>query len=137
MINIDIKLITHLQRFLSKIVSFIYRKCLPNKMRKIVFPLVDLINSHVNRIYSLLTDIYPTIRLIQKKGPCNAMNPTLLTAGSGRDSAFLSDLLFQTEPEIMKEARRQGMITMEQDGILKVLKGITTIEEVLRVAEEK
>jgi len=29
------------------------------------------------------------------------------------------------------------MITMKQDGILKVLDGITTIEEVLRVAEEK
>jgi len=39
--------------------------------------------------------------------------------------------------EISKEAKRQGMMTMKQDGILKVLAGITTIEEVLRVAEEK
>jgi type II secretory ATPase GspE/PulE/Tfp pilus assembly ATPase PilB-like protein len=37
-----------------------------------------------------------------------------------------------SEAKIMEEARRQGMITMRQDGILKVLKGITTIEEVLR-----
>jgi len=29
------------------------------------------------------------------------------------------------------------MITMKQDGIFKVLNGLTTIEEVLRVAEEK
>ena len=29
------------------------------------------------------------------------------------------------------------MMTMKQDGILKALEGITTIEEVLRVAEEK
>jgi len=42
-----------------------------------------------------------------------------------------------TETNILEEAKRQGMITMKQDGILKVLKGITTIEEVLRVAEEK
>ncbi|OIP76000.1 MAG: hypothetical protein AUK06_00915 [Parcubacteria group bacterium CG2_30_36_18] len=35
------------------------------------------------------------------------------------------------------EAKRQGMVTMKQDGILKVLDGITTIEEVLRVAEER
>jgi type IV pilus assembly protein PilB len=37
-----------------------------------------------------------------------------------------------SEAKIMEEAKRQGMVTMRQDGILKVLKGITTIEEVLR-----
>jgi type IV pilus assembly protein PilB len=37
-----------------------------------------------------------------------------------------------SEAKILEEARRQGMITMRQDGILKVLKGETTIEEVLR-----
>jgi type II secretory ATPase GspE/PulE/Tfp pilus assembly ATPase PilB-like protein len=42
-----------------------------------------------------------------------------------------------SEAQILTEAKSQGMITMKQDGILKVLKGITTIEEVLRVAEEK
>jgi len=42
-----------------------------------------------------------------------------------------------SEANILKEALRQGMISMKQDGILKVLNGITTIEEVLRVAEEK
>ena len=40
------------------------------------------------------------------------------------------------EQKIAKEAFDQGMITMRQDGILKVLDGITTIEEILRVAEE-
>ncbi len=51
----------------------------------------------------------------------------------------LSDIILKTpeEREILKEARRQGMINMKQDGILKVLAGVTTIEEVLRVAEEK
>ena len=34
-----------------------------------------------------------------------------------------------------KEAVAEGMITMKQDGYLKVLEGITSIEEVLRVAE--
>lgn len=37
---------------------------------------------------------------------------------------------------IEKEARAEGMITMKQDGYLKVLAGVTTIEEVLRVAQE-
>lgn len=37
---------------------------------------------------------------------------------------------------ISKEAIAEGMITMKQDGYLKVLVGVTTIEEVLRVAQE-
>lgn len=41
------------------------------------------------------------------------------------------------ESKIFQEAQRQGMTTMKQDGVLKALTGVTTIEEVLRVAEEK
>jgi type II secretory ATPase GspE/PulE/Tfp pilus assembly ATPase PilB-like protein len=37
---------------------------------------------------------------------------------------------------IQKQAIADGMITMMQDGYLKVLAGVTTIEEVLRVAQE-
>jgi general secretion pathway protein E len=37
---------------------------------------------------------------------------------------------------IEKQAMAEGMIAMKQDGYLKVLKGETTIEEVLRVAQE-
>jgi len=42
-----------------------------------------------------------------------------------------------SEIKIREEAFRQGMVTMKQDGILKVLDGVTSIEEVLRVSEEK
>lgn len=38
--------------------------------------------------------------------------------------------------EIEKTAVQEGMVTMKQDGYLKVLEGITSIEEVLRVAQE-
>lgn len=38
--------------------------------------------------------------------------------------------------EIEKQAISEGMITMKQDGILKVLEGVTTLEEVLRVAQD-
>jgi type II secretory ATPase GspE/PulE/Tfp pilus assembly ATPase PilB-like protein len=38
--------------------------------------------------------------------------------------------------DIEKVAREEGMITLKQDGYLKVLEGITTIDEVLRVAQE-
>jgi type IV pilus assembly protein PilB len=38
--------------------------------------------------------------------------------------------------DIDKVAREEGMISMKQDGYMKVLEGVTTIEEVLRVAQE-
>lgn len=41
-----------------------------------------------------------------------------------------------TSAEIQNTAISQGMITMRQDGYLKVLKGVTTIEEVNRVTAE-
>ena len=41
-----------------------------------------------------------------------------------------------TAAEIMRTARKKGTITMRQDGILKVLSGITSIEEVNRVASD-
>jgi type IV pilus assembly protein PilB len=69
------------------------------------------------------------------------------TGFSGRIAVFevlamtdrLAEIILKepTELKLREEAKRQGMITMMQDGILKVLDGITTIEEVIRVAEEK
>lgn len=40
-----------------------------------------------------------------------------------------------SEAALRQEAKRQGMITMFQDGILKVLKGIVSLEELLEVAQ--
>ncbi|MCH8986837.1 type II/IV secretion system protein [Patescibacteria group bacterium] len=66
------------------------------------------------------------------------------TGYSGRVGIFevfsitdrVSDLILKeeiSEIAIAQEAKAQGMTTMRQDGILKVLDGITTIEEVIRV----
>lgn len=41
------------------------------------------------------------------------------------------------ESLILKAAQKQGMLTMEQEGILKVLSGQTTVEEVVRATGEK
>jgi type IV pilus assembly protein PilB len=40
------------------------------------------------------------------------------------------------ESLILKISQKQGMLTMEQEGILKVLAGVTTTEEVIRVTGE-
>jgi type IV pilus assembly protein PilB len=41
-----------------------------------------------------------------------------------------------SESSMNKEAKKQGMITMRQDGILKAFAGVTSMEEVLRVTAE-
>jgi len=38
-----------------------------------------------------------------------------------------------TETEVKQEAQKQGMVTMRQAGMVKVVQGITSLEEVLRV----
>jgi len=50
----------------------------------------------------------------------------------------IARLILERAPagDIEKQAIEEGMITMKQDGYLKALEGITTIEEVLRVAQE-
>jgi len=48
--------------------------------------------------------------------------------------------LIQSNPSeslILKAAQKQGMLTMEQEGILKVLAGQTTVEEIVRATTEK
>ncbi|MEK7120164.1 MAG: ATPase, T2SS/T4P/T4SS family, partial [Patescibacteria group bacterium] len=44
-----------------------------------------------------------------------------------------------TEPssgKIETEAKRQGMVSMKHDGIIKALQGLVSLEEVMRVVEE-
>lgn len=50
----------------------------------------------------------------------------------------ISKLILERSPasSIEKEAKREGMISLKQDGYLKVVEGITSIDEVLRVAQE-
>lgn len=51
----------------------------------------------------------------------------------------LIDIILKSPAEslILKVAQKQGMLTMLQEGILKVLDGQTTIDEVIRVTQEK
>jgi len=49
----------------------------------------------------------------------------------------IAKLIIERAPAsaIQKEAMEEGMLTMKQDGYVKVLEGITTMDEVLRVAQ--
>ena len=50
------------------------------------------------------------------------------------EQIILTDI---SEAKIRAEGRRQGMISMFEDGIIKVLQGITSLEELLTVAQEQ
>ena len=99
----------------------------------------------VENIKKILGKLYPTDKEIKlfrgKKCPkCNN------TGYVGRVGIFevmpisekVGRLVLEHSPaiSIQKQAVLEGMVTMKQDGYLKTIEGITTIEEVLRVAEE-
>jgi type II secretory ATPase GspE/PulE/Tfp pilus assembly ATPase PilB-like protein len=48
--------------------------------------------------------------------------------------AALSETI--SEYQVRELAKQQGMTTMQQDGVLKILDGLSTVEEILRVAGE-
>jgi type II secretory ATPase GspE/PulE/Tfp pilus assembly ATPase PilB-like protein len=85
----------------------------------------------------------PKFEKIPERVGCKNCNFTGYRGRIGIFEAFLVDDEMENfilkEPSIsaLKEmAVKKGMVTMYQDGILKVLEGITTIEEVERVVSE-
>jgi len=50
----------------------------------------------------------------------------------------ISDLILKNSSEniILEQAKKDGMITMRQDGFVKVIQGVSTFEEVLRVTKQ-
>lgn len=87
-------------------------------------------------------DGQPIVYLYRGKG-CDKCGGT---GYSGRIGIFevldvndkLSRMMMETvtDKDIEKVAQEEGMLTMVQDGYLKALEGITTLEEVLRVSKE-
>lgn len=53
-------------------------------------------------------------------------------------SPIIKELVVKGEPDnvISEQAKKEGMLTMLEDGIFKAAQGVTTIEEVLRVISE-
>ncbi|HEX9722348.1 MAG TPA: ATPase, T2SS/T4P/T4SS family [Candidatus Paceibacterota bacterium] len=53
-------------------------------------------------------------------------------------SDAIAELILQgvSETKLQERAQQEGMTTMRQDGILKVLDGVTTIEEIIRVTAD-
>ena len=102
----------------------------------------------VDNIKTVLSNVMPgkylkgePIRIARGKG-CQQCN---FTGYYGRVAIFevlkitsaINKMILKesSAKEIEEQAKTEGLIIMKQDGYLKTLEGITTIEEVLRVAE--
>lgn len=127
------------QRLLRKLCVHCRKKITPgSKIKKIISKALD----SIPEISKKGTNIPKKMFIYESKG-CKRCG----SGYSGRVGIYevleitkeLSKMILTSpgENDIKKEAERQGMITMKQDGILKVLEGLTSLEEVLRVAEEK
>ncbi|MDO8609559.1 MAG: GspE/PulE family protein [bacterium] len=105
---------------------------------------IEIQNDIRNVLGPLLPKLYSegkSIILSKGKG-CNECN---FTGYLGRIAIFevlkvtstINRMILQeaNSKDIESQAKKEGLIIMKQDGYLKVLDGITTIEEVLRVAE--
>jgi general secretion pathway protein E len=90
-----------------------------------------------------ITPEMPSGKKIYKGKGCH---DCLNTGYKGRTGIFelmilddaIKSLILKTSDSnaIKKEAVNQGMVTLRQDGALKVLNGITTVEEILRVTQK-
>jgi len=121
------------QRIVRKICSFCKQDFLPPK------EVVDDINKVLGKLYP---ENARTLKLFHGKGcaECNS------TGYQGRVGIFevlpisekISKMILEhaSNVEVEKQAIEESMITMKQDGYLKVTEGVTTIEEVLRVAQD-
>lgn len=90
------------------------------------------------------------LRRFQPEGPIHLYRPkpSALTPTGYLGRTTIMEFLVVTDPirrlimkhagmgEIEEQARREGMRTMYEDGLVKAMAGVTTIEEVLRVTQE-
>jgi type IV pilus assembly protein PilB len=103
-------------------------------------PAAEMVDS-IKKVLGPLYNVKGELSLYKGKG-CEKCNDTGYVGRIGIYEVLpvtekISRLILERSPslKIEKQAREEGMVTMTQDGYLKAVEGITTIEEVLRVSE--
>jgi general secretion pathway protein E len=90
------------------------------------------------------------LRRFQPEGPIHLYRPkpSALTPTGYLGRTTIMEFLVMSDPlrrlvmqhagmsELEEQARKEGMRTMYEDGLVKAMQGVTTIEEVLRVTQE-
>ncbi len=127
------------QRLVRRLCDSCKKEIKPSKeVREIILKEIETIPSQLKKDIKIKTPMK-----IWKSNSCRKCNNS---GFSGRIGLFevlsmttqLVDIIAKhpSEEKILKEAKRQGMITMRQDGMLKVLNGVTSIEEVIRATKQ-
>jgi type IV pilus assembly protein PilB len=130
------------QRLVRRLCDSCKQKVEPDqKIRELLLKEIEKLPPEI--VNSLKIEKPLSVFINNPKG-CSKCNKT---GYSGRIGVFealtmtpsLSSIILRepSEEVIRKEAEAQKMITMKQDGIIKILKGVTTVEEIMRVTEEK
>ena len=112
----------------------------PPKIKEEIFKKIKSISEETGQVVKIKEPFY-----IYEPQGCKECN---FTGYKGRIGIFevlemtenLAAIIISAKPsetEIFKEARAQKMVTIEENGILKVLDGITSYEEIIRVSKEK
>jgi len=128
------------QRLVRKLCDNCKKRVKANeKQERFIRKQVEKMPSKVREKVNLGEEVY-----VYKPQGCRKCN---FDGYSGRIAVFevlemtesLSEIVSEdvTEGKIKKESKKQQMVSMEQDGILKVMDGVTSLEEVLRVVAEK
>jgi hypothetical protein len=84
----------------------IYHDHAPPRLKRITFPVLYGIYFLLNRLYQLIADIHPEVSLYQTPGSRKEPGMTLLLAGGGMTSRFLTEKLFPTKPGIRTLGRK-------------------------------
>jgi len=125
------------QRLIRKLCENCKEKISPSKEEK---EIIEKVLSFFPKGLTFGTKVKP-LEIWRSKG-CPKCNNIGYKGRIGIFEAIIVDdkieqLILQkpSETEIWKEARNQEILNMQQDGILKVLKGITSLDELQRVVE--
>ncbi|MDP2632896.1 MAG: GspE/PulE family protein [Candidatus Curtissbacteria bacterium] len=126
----------------ANVAQRICRKICPGCKKEFV-PEQEIIEDIKNVLGKLLDERRMTVLKLFTGAGCVECNNTGYFGMTGifevlPVSEKISRLILERSPAstLEKQAVEEGMITMKQDGYLKVVEGVTTIEEVLRVAQE-
>lgn len=123
------------QRLVRKLCNICKEKYEPNSKEKIL--ICGVTDSFPENLRMNIKDFS-----LWKAVGCNACNNIGYKGRVGVFEAILVDDKMETlilgmpsEAEILNNAKSQGILNMKQDGILKVLNGVTSLEELQRVIE--
>ncbi|MDK2949287.1 MAG: type pilus assembly protein PilB [Patescibacteria group bacterium] len=128
------------QRLAHTLCPYCKEKVRPNKEveKEIIRQMDDLPESN-KKYFTIPKELFvykpkgcPKCNMKGEKGRIGVFE--VLKMSRGIEQVILEDY---STVNLAKEARKQGMITMRQDAIIKALQGIISIEEVFRITEEQ